>query len=130
MKIPVYVVTGFLDAGKTTFLNRMINHDPWQPLRTLVIQFENGEEQLTYNNLGCERIEVSLKLLNSEIDIVHRKISETLSKSKFEAIWIEWNGMLAFTKLVELLNLFFSEIPFYIQNVIHVVDAKNALDLI
>lgn len=44
MAVPVYVVTGFLDAGKTTFLNRLLNKAPWREIPTLVVQFERGEE--------------------------------------------------------------------------------------
>ncbi|GAB6106594.1 permease [Fusibacter bizertensis] len=130
MKIPVYVVTGFLDAGKTTFLNKMLHNDPWQSLRNLIIQFENGDMVLEDKGLNCEKMIVPIRALDTELDSVKEKISKTFCTSHFDAIWIEWNGMLSFTKLVELLNVFFSEIPFYIQKVVHVIDGKNALDLI
>lgn len=40
----VYILTGFLDSGKTTLLSRMIKQN--KNKRLLVIQFEEGEEEL------------------------------------------------------------------------------------
>lgn len=41
--IPIYVVTGFLGAGKTTALNNLLNKRDAQDIQILVIQFECGE---------------------------------------------------------------------------------------
>ncbi|MEL7021191.1 MAG: GTP-binding protein, partial [Bacteroidota bacterium] len=40
-KIPVYIVTGFLGAGKTTFLNHLIKTTT--PERILVVENEVGK---------------------------------------------------------------------------------------
>lgn len=42
MGIPVWVITGLLDSGKTTLINQLIERE-LDGLDLLVIQFESGE---------------------------------------------------------------------------------------
>ena len=44
--VPVYIVTGFLDSGKTRFINEMLA-DPGfsEGERTLIIRCEEGEDE-------------------------------------------------------------------------------------
>ena len=44
MSASVYILTGFLDSGKTTLLSRIIRKR--RNRKILVIQFEEGEEEL------------------------------------------------------------------------------------
>ncbi|WMJ75893.1 MULTISPECIES: GTP-binding protein [unclassified Sedimentibacter] len=39
MSIPVYIATGFLDSGKTTFLNNLLNKNESKEINILVAQF-------------------------------------------------------------------------------------------
>ena len=43
MKTPVWVITGLLDSGKTTLINRLIKEE-LRELNLLILQFEAGEE--------------------------------------------------------------------------------------
>ncbi len=46
MPIPVYVFTGFLDAGKTKFIQETLEDPGSTPgERTLLLAFEEGEEE-------------------------------------------------------------------------------------
>lgn len=49
MDIPVYLVAGFLDAGKTNFINGILEDGFARKDRTLLICCEEGEEE--YNPL-------------------------------------------------------------------------------
>ena len=42
--IPVYVITGFLESGKTSLITRMLESDAFGDERTLVIHCEEGTE--------------------------------------------------------------------------------------
>jgi G3E family GTPase len=46
MPTSAYVVTGFLEAGKTTFINRLLADRAFAQEKALVVQFESGEEAL------------------------------------------------------------------------------------
>ena len=46
MRTPAWVITGLLDSGKTTLINRLVKEE-LNGLDVLVIQFETGEEKLS-----------------------------------------------------------------------------------
>ncbi len=46
MTVPAWVITGLLDSGKTTLINRLIE-EKLDELDILVLQFESGETPLT-----------------------------------------------------------------------------------
>jgi len=121
MAIPVYVVTGFLDAGKTTLLNRR----DWRDARILVIQFETGEEEFhsRYNN--CHSLTFPKKVLEQQPKLIVRQINSIIQSRDFDEIWIEWNGVVPFSQLQSLLLHSSLRSLCKIQKVIHIADAAN-----
>ena len=60
--VPVYLITGFLESGKTQFLDFTIHQSYFQiPVKTLLILCEEGEEEYD---------EESLKKMNTVIEII------------------------------------------------------------
>ena len=60
--VPVYLITGFLESGKTQFLDFTIHQEYFQiPEKTLLILCEEGEEEYD---------EESLKKCNTVLEIV------------------------------------------------------------
>ena len=46
MEVPVYLFTGFLESGKTRFIQEMMTDDRFnEGERTLLLVFEEGEEE-------------------------------------------------------------------------------------
>ncbi len=92
MMLPVFLFTGFLDAGKTTFLQSMLE-DPGfnEGQRTLVVLCEEGEEELdpsrfSINNVTIRKIEDPSELTQGNLILWGRKAAAT-------RIMIEYNGM-------------------------------------
>ena len=51
-KTPIYLITGFLESGKTSLIKSMLEDDNFSAgERTLIIQCEEGEEELDKNTL-------------------------------------------------------------------------------
>ena len=128
--IPIYIVTGFLDAGKTTFLNNLLNRHDWRDIRTLVIQFETGEEefQSRYNN--CENITFPKKILEQQPKQIIHQIRNRIQSCELDEIWIEWNGVVPFSQLHSLLLHSSLRGLCKIQKVIHIADAANIENLL
>lgn len=103
MSIPVCVVTGFLDAGKTTFLNTLLNRRDWKDVRMLVIQFETGEEEFQSRYRNCHSISFPKKALEQKPLQIAEQISDALQTYDPDEIWIEWNGVVPFSTLHALL---------------------------
>jgi uncharacterized membrane protein YraQ (UPF0718 family) len=103
MKIPVYVVAGFLDSGKTTFLNNLLSGDDWGGASILALQFEAGEAELAVKNRDVENLAFSKKTLETKPEEIISQIYERLKSGKFDEIWAEWNGMTPFSELHAML---------------------------
>ncbi|MEA4926199.1 MAG: permease [Syntrophomonadaceae bacterium] len=130
MATPVYVVTGFLGAGKTTFLNNLLNRNDWRDISILLIQFETGEEgfQSRYNN--CENITFSKKTLEQQPHQIVGQIRAALQDHAFNEIWIEWNGVVPFSQLQSWLLHASLRSLCQIQKVLHFADAANIENLL
>ncbi len=102
-KIPVYVVTGFLDAGKTTFLNNLLNKPDWSDLEILIVQFESGDEEFYSSCSSFTSISFMKKDLEQQPGMIQEKLSKTITENQFDEIWIEWNGTVPFSQLQDLL---------------------------
>ena len=90
-EIPVYVFTGFLDSGKTKFIQETLEDTRFNNgERTLILQFEEGEEEFDFSVYPYKN--VFLEVLDQQT--VTTKELEALGK-KYEAerIVAELNGM-------------------------------------
>ena len=99
--IPVFVVTGFLDSGKTTLVKDTLMEQDWiEPGLTLLIRCEEGEEE--YSGEYLEDNE--MVLLNiEEPDQLNSVFFKNCEKNYHPAqIVIEYNGM---WKLSDLLTI-------------------------
>ncbi len=95
MDIPVYLIAGFLDAGKTNFINGVLQDGFAREDRTLLICCEEGEEEYYPNvlsNVFTTRVEDEDELT---VDFF-KKLEKTY---KPKQVIIEYNGMWNIEKL-------------------------------
>ena len=92
MMLPVFLFTGFLDSGKTTFIQSMLD-DPGfnEGQRTLVLLCEEGEEELapkrfSINNVTIHTVDSVAELTPANLSLWQRKAAAT-------RVMIEYNGM-------------------------------------
>ena len=92
MMLPVFLFTGFLDSGKTTFIQSMLE-DPGfnEGQRTLVLLCEEGEEELapkrfSINNVTIHTVDSVAELTPANLSLWQRKAAAT-------RVMIEYNGM-------------------------------------
>lgn len=92
MMLPVFLFTGFLDAGKTTFLQSMLE-DPGfnEGQRTLVLLCEEGEEELDPKRFSINN--VTIRTVDSVADLTPANMSLWQRKAAATRIMIEYNGM-------------------------------------
>ncbi|MEA4816219.1 MAG: permease [Lachnospiraceae bacterium] len=130
MVIPVYVVTGFLDSGKTTFISDLFNRKDWEDIKILFIQFESGEEEFKSRYDSCKNIIFTKKDIEEEPDGITRKIENFLKTYKPDEIWIEWNGMTPFSELYRLFSVMPLGATCKIKRVLHIADAESIENLL
>jgi len=90
-QIPVYVFTGFLDSGKTkfiqeTFEDERFNAGEW----TLLMVFEEGEEEYDFSTYPHQN--VFLEVLD-QATVTTKELAALARKHKVERVVAELNGM-------------------------------------
>ncbi|MDR1962091.1 MAG: permease [Gracilibacteraceae bacterium] len=125
MITPVYVLTGFLSAGKTSFLNNLLSRDDWRNISILTLQFESGETELSAAGASRRNLIFPLKNLEQQPEQVARLIRRQLRDGDFDEIWIEWNGMASFTRLHTLLLHPLLRGRCRMRRVIHIADGAE-----
>lgn len=92
MEIPVYLFTGFLEAGKTKFIQETLENKEFNTgENTLVIICEEGIEELDKSKFQVDNVSV-VYIENSE-DINEKYIKKLSTQYKAERVIIEYNGM-------------------------------------
>ena len=92
MDIPVYIFTGFLESGKTTFLKRLLANPVFiTGEKTLIIVCEEGIEELNKEFLDFSNAEVYV--VEDEEDITPEFLEKLDEKYEPERVIIEYNCM-------------------------------------
>ena len=87
--IPVYLVSGFLDGGKTNFINGILEDGFALQERTLLICCEEGEEE--YNQKALHN--VTVVHVEDEADLKCSTLKEWEKLYRPQQVVVEYNGM-------------------------------------
>lgn len=90
--IPVYLFTGFLEAGKTKFIQETLEDRRFnQGERTLLLVCEEGIEEYAPEQFSGKN--VVLKAVEEETDLTAENLSAWQRKARAERVLVEYNGM-------------------------------------
>ena len=90
-EIPVYVFTGFLDSGKTKFIQETLEDSRFNNgERTLIVQFEEGEEEFCFESYPHQN--VWLEVLDQQT-VTTKELEALGKKYNAERVVAELNGM-------------------------------------
>ena len=90
--VPIYLMTGFLESGKTSFLNFTIQQDYFHTDgKTLLILCEEGEEE--YDPKEMLKYGVVIEKVEDKEDLTEAWLEEMNRKHKPERVVVEYNGM-------------------------------------
>ncbi len=91
VQIPVYVFTGFLDSGKTKFIQETLEAVRFNAgERTLLIVFEEGEEEYDFSTYPHQN--VFLEVLDQQT-VTTKTLAALAKKHRAERVVMEMNGM-------------------------------------
>ncbi|MDR1604680.1 MAG: permease [Gracilibacteraceae bacterium] len=125
MIAPVYVLTGFLSAGKTSFLNNLLRRGDWRNIKILVLQFENGETELSPPDDFCQKLQFTIAELELRPEEAARRIRRRLRDGEFDEVWVEWNGVAPFASLHSLLLHPLLRRHCQMRRVVHIADGAE-----
>ena len=90
-RIPVYVFTGFLDAGKTRFIQETLEDKRFNAgERTLLLVFEEGEEEYDFSAFPHKN--VFLEVLDQQT-VTEKQMAALAQKHRAERVVAELHGM-------------------------------------
>ena len=91
VQIPVYVFTGFLDSGKTKFIQETLEDPRFNAgERTLLLVFEEGEEEFDFSTYPHQN--VYMEILDQQT-VTSGELKALAKKYKAQRVVAELNGM-------------------------------------
>ena len=91
-QIPVYLFTGFLEAGKTRFIQETLEDKRFNKGEpTLLLVCEEGVEEYEPEEFSGHR--VKLKAVEDESDLTPENLTQWLAQAQAERVLVEYNGM-------------------------------------
>ncbi len=98
MEIPVYLFTGFLDAGKTTFIQSTLEDERFNKgERTLLLLCEEGECEYAPSRFSGKN--VFIETLEDKAGLTADHLTALQKKHRAQRVMIEYNGMWLLTEL-------------------------------
>ena len=92
IRVPIYLITGFLESGKTTFLNFTLQQDYFYiEGKTLLILCEEGEEE--YDMEALKLANTVVEVIEKEEDLTTERLSAMDIIHQPERVIVEYNGM-------------------------------------
>lgn len=95
MEIPVYLIAGFLDAGKTSFINDTLEDGFARNDRTLIVCCEEGEREYEKSALD----NVTVVTVEDEEELTRDFLKSCEKKYRPLQVLIEYNGMWSMERL-------------------------------
>ena len=90
--IPVYLFTGFLESGKTKFIQETLEDRRFcNGERTLLLVCEEGEEEYAPEQFAGKN--VFIRVASSQEELTADRLSAWLKETRAERVVIEYNGM-------------------------------------
>lgn len=90
--IPVYLFTGFLESGKTKFIQETLEDRRFcNGERTLLLVCEEGEEEYAPEQFADKN--VFIRVAASQEELTADRLSACLKETRAERVVIEYNGM-------------------------------------
>ena len=97
-QIPVFLFNGFLDSGKTTLIKEIIeSEEAYHGYRTLIITFEDGEEE--YSKEWQEENEINVVFADDEDEYDELYFYELIRKYNPKQVVIELNAFVDFNSI-------------------------------
>ncbi len=91
-QIPVYLFTGFLEGGKTKFIQETLEDERFNTGESaLLLMCEDGEEEYSPDTFAAEN--VFIREIDSVEDLSTENLAELLLETNAERVMVEYNGM-------------------------------------
>ena len=92
MEIPVYLFAGFLESGKTKFIQETLEEKKFHNKeRTLVVVCEEGVEEYDSSKIPCK--DVFFEVIEEKEELTEERLAAAAKKARATRVLVEYNGM-------------------------------------
>lgn len=92
MEIPVYIFSGFLESGKTKFIQETLEDKRFHKKeRTLVLVCEEGIEEYEPSRIPSK--DVFFEVIDEKDDLTEERLAAAVKKARATRVLVEYNGM-------------------------------------
>lgn len=92
LQIPVYLITGFLESGKTTFIQEVLDSPDFSDgYRTLLMLCEEGGKE--YDELAYSKKNIDIITVENEQDLTPEFMEHCQKYYRPQRVFVEFNGM-------------------------------------
>ena len=96
--IPLYLFTGFLDSGKTKFIQETLEDSRFNDgEKTLLLLCEEGEEEYDLQKMPGDNVVIREI---SKSDLNRAKLTALIKETKADRVVVEYNGIIYYTILI------------------------------
>ena len=90
--MPVYLFTGFLEAGKTRFIQETLEDRRFcNGEKTLLLLCEEGEEEYAPDQFATK--DVQIRVIENQSELTAEHLLALAAETKAERVVVEYNGM-------------------------------------
>ncbi len=101
-EVPVYLFTGFLEAGKTKFIQETLEDKRFcTGERTLLLVCEEGEEEYAPEQFATDSVQI--RVVENQEQLQESNLRRWLEETKAQRVLIEYNGMWMLDLLYQVL---------------------------
>ncbi|EHJ02356.1 Protein of unknown function DUF318, transmembrane [Clostridium sp. DL-VIII] len=126
MKTKIEIILGFLESGKTSFINSMLKDDELQNETIVIIQDEFGQTEIKDKYLNSnENIKVINIINDSNGELNETYIKRILTKYSPNRIFIEVNGMKNSNSIINIFNDKNIKKFCEVEDIVAIIDAKK-----
>ncbi len=105
MELPVFIINGFLESGKTAFIkDTLASEDFNDGSRSLVIACEEGMEEYDIDEMN--KLNAAVVTVEDMEDMTKDFFVKSCDKCKAERVFVEFNGMWKLEEFVDILPNF------------------------
>lgn len=122
MKIHMDIISGFLGAGKTTFINSLISESKVEGERICIFQLEEGKEKIVESS--NKNYQIKTKIIR-EIKELKEEMIFSITEFNPHRIIIEYNGTWDLNELFNMLNEKIYRETCKVKSVFFVADGKT-----
>ena len=92
MELPVFIINGFLESGKTAFIKDTLKGEDFNDgTRSLIIACEDGEEE--YSEIEMQKVNAKVVFVEDMDEFTKDFFIAKCNESKAERVFVEFNGM-------------------------------------